>query len=66
MTKRTSSALGVLAVVTVACVLGGGAAAAQGAPILYDGFESGGANPGAGQYATGTGYSGSPSDRLNG
>ena len=53
-----------LAVLAVA--LAAGAVASRGAPILYDGFEGGGASPGPGQYATGTGYSGSPSDRLNG
>lgn len=31
---------------------------AQAALIAYDGFEAGGATPGAGQYETGTGYSG--------
>lgn len=31
---------------------------AHGSLIAYDGFEAGGATPGAGQYQTGTGYSG--------
>jgi hypothetical protein len=52
--------------VLAAVALAAGAVASRGAPIVYDGFKGGGSTPGPGEYATGTGYGGTPSDRLNG
>ena len=64
MSKHVLGTLAVLSLMVLAVP-----AASEAALVAYDGFEAGGASPGAGQYETGTGFvgsgSGAPGDALH-